>query len=67
MKKTKYFTKHVAWNLPVQGCNELITEKEKFITENKNTIAKIDSEDLKVEFCGNNHVICILTFTFYEK
>jgi hypothetical protein len=67
MKKTKYFTKHVPWNTPVQGCDELIKEKDKFISKNIERIAKIDSEDLKVEFSGNNHAICILRFTYFEK
>jgi hypothetical protein len=67
MKITKYFTQHTAWNAPVDACNNLIEEKEEFLTTNKKDIAKIDSEDLKVEFCGNNHCICILKLTYYEK
>ena len=67
MKITKYFTKHTAWNTPVAACNDLVVEKEEFLTTNKKDIAKIDSEDLKVEFCGNNYCICILKLTYYEK
>ena len=67
MKITKYFTQQSAWNTPVDVCDQLIKEKEEFLTANKNNIAKIDSEDLKVEFCGNNRCICILKLTYYEK
>lgn len=67
MLKTKFFTKFCAWNNPVETCNELIIQKETFINSNKNKIGNIDSEDLKVESTGNNHAICILKISYYEK
>ncbi len=61
MKKTKYFTTLISWNKSIEGCDGIINERDEFI--NENNISKIDSEDLRVDFCGINRVVCFLRLT----
>lgn len=51
----------------VQIIDELLVEKEKFLENSKNEIAKIDSEDLRVDSVHTNQSICILRLTYFEK
>jgi alpha-galactosidase/6-phospho-beta-glucosidase family protein len=64
MKKTKYFTKGAYWRNSVEVCQEIVIERDEFITSHE--IVEIESEDMKVEFVGNNHAVCILRLTYFE-
>lgn len=67
MKKTVYFKETCVWNNPVQIIDQIIKQKDVFLETNKDEIAKIDSEDLKVYAVGNNHNVCIIKLTYYAK
>lgn len=67
MKKTKYFIKKCSYSNADQICSQIITDKENFIKNNKNSIKKIDSEDLRVDPIHQNQSICILRLTYFEK
>jgi hypothetical protein len=67
MKKTIYFKKMCNQSNSVQIIDELLVEKEKFLENSKNEIAKIDSEDLRVDSVHTNQSICILRLTYFEK
>ncbi|MDG1315156.1 MAG: hypothetical protein P8P29_06510 [Flavobacteriaceae bacterium] len=75
MKKTEYFaSNHAAFNGPgLESCIQSAKQKrDTFFEENKETIAKIDSEDIKVVAGNpsNNHiknVMVIIQVTYYTK
>lgn len=67
MKKTIYFKKMCNHSNSVQIIDQLLVEKESFLENSKNEIAKIDSEDLRVDSIHQNQSICILRLTYFEK
>lgn len=67
MKKTKYFKKMCSYSNTIQFIDQLISEKETFIGKNTGKIARIDSEDLRVDLVGNNQAICIIRLTYFAK
>ena len=67
MKKTIYFKKACNYANSVQIIDQLLVEKERFLAGNKYKIAKIDSEDLRVDSLQQNRSICILRLTYFEK
>lgn len=67
MRKTKYFKLIGNYNQASNRIDQLVEQRDSFLKENEKNIAKIDSEDLKVEYIGNNQCICIITLTYYLK
>jgi len=73
MKKTEYFTSEHQMFTSLDVCVEdAKLKRDNFLEENKEIIAKIDSEDIKV-ISGNpsnNHlhnVMVIIRLTYYPK
>ena len=56
-----------AYNTAVQTIDQMIEQRDTFLENNKERIAKIDSEDLRVDTIGNNQVVCIIRLTYYSK
>jgi hypothetical protein len=67
MKKTEYFKKMCSYSITVQTIDEIIEQRDIFLENNKERVAKIDSEDLRVDAVGNNHAICIIRLTYYLR
>jgi len=67
MKKTIYFKKMCNQNNAVQIIDQILVEKKIFFENNENEIAKIVSEDLRVDQVHPNQSICILRLTYFEK
>jgi hypothetical protein len=67
MKKTIYFKKMCNYNNSVQIIDQVLLEKKNFLENSKNKIAKIDSEDLRIDSLQQNQSICILRLTYFEK
>lgn len=73
MKKTEYFTSSsVRFNDLNNAVQDAKKKRDTFLIENKEQIAKIDSEDIKV-VSGNpannylQNVMVIIRLTFYPK
>ena len=67
MKKTVYFKKKVSWNMVEGGCDDVINQRDQFLATYEPKITKVESEDLRVDFVGNNSGICILRVTYLEE
>lgn len=67
MKKTEYFKKMCTYNNAVQVIDQIIVRRDTFLENNKEHIAKVDSEDLRVDSVGNNQAVCIVRLTYYLK
>ena len=46
MKKTKYFFIKVGFNVEQNGIDQVVVLRDKFISDNKESIGKIDFEDM---------------------
>ena len=55
------------YNYTVQTIDQMIEQRDAFLENNKERIAKIDSEDLRVDSIGNNQAMCIIRLTYYSK
>jgi len=67
MKKTKYFIKKCSYSNVEDICNQIISQRDNFLLDNEESIAKIDSEDLRVDSIHPNQSVCILRLTYFEK
>ena len=62
-----YFQIMCNYNNSVQIIDQVLLEKKNFLENSKNKIAKIDSEDLRIDSLQQNQSICILRLTYFEK
>lgn len=68
MKRTIYFTapNHNIQELEVAVQNA-VKKRDIWINENRNIIAKIDNEDIKITPWGNSYVVVTILLTYYPK
>ena len=70
MKKTEYFTSPNSGTQQIETAISVAkTKRDTWLEENKNSIAKIDREDIKVTVwnVNNNNVFVTILLTYYPK
>lgn len=71
LKQTIYFIS--SNNYPINqlndGLKEICIQKEEWLTKNKETISKIENEDLKIIQFSNNssHALFLMQLSYYTK
>ncbi len=56
-----------SYNTTDNTIDQIINQRDTFLENNNDRIAKIDSEDLRVDSVGNNQAVCIIRLTYFLK